>query len=223
MKKTLSVLLAVVMLLSMVSTAFAVENTERKILVSIDPETNITVVIPKSLESDVTAAEIDELIRNQDFNDGDVVTIIDAGYVNNEETVQPQTSRERVETTLTEGKEYEAQDYFVISVAKGQTTRLTSKLSKTLTVNFSSGDNPYISAEIGGSLTAEYSVEQEFSGPPESGTANSREYRVQFYAKTVRWVQNKYDNYDNSLIGRKSGTAHVPTKYLLYATDYIVK
>ena len=221
MKIVLCIILSLVMLLSMSVTAFASETTDNEISIEIDPETTITIVVPDELIGEIGAEEIDGLIGSQNFNNGDVITIHEVQEATVDENIAQPYILGRVETTLSWGSEYKAQDYFVISAAKGQTTTLSAKFSKTLTTNFSVGDDAYAKAEIGGSVTAEYSVTHEFVGPPESSNYNSREFRVQFYAKPVTWVQIKY-NWLGNYVGTRTGTAYVPTKYLLYSIDHTV-
>lgn len=221
MKKVICIVLSLVMLLSMSVTAFAAETTDNEISIEIDPETTITIVVPDELIGEIGTEEIDGLISSQDFNNGDVITIHEVQEATIDENIAQPYILGRVETTLSWGNEYKAQDYFVISAAKGQTTTLSAKFSKTLTTNFAVGDDAYAKAEIGGSVTAEYSVTHEFVGPPESSNYNSREFRVQFYAKPVTWVQVKY-NWLGNYVGTRTGTAYVPTKYLLYSIDHTV-
>lgn len=237
MQKVLSTLLIAIMLLSMNVTVFAKDNFDNNISVTIDSETDVTIVIPNIFADEIGYEEINNLINSQSFSDGDIITVIEIGStitdeidtqpvffypmetaLSNEFFIQP-CFLNRIETTLSWGDEYKAQDYFIISAAKGQTTTLTSKFSQTLTTNFSVGDEAYAKTDIGGSLTAEYTTSHQFVGPSESSIYNSREFRVQFYAKPVDWIQTKY-NIFNNFVGTRSGTAYVPTKYLLYSIDH---
>lgn len=120
-------------------------------------------------------------------------------------------------TTLTKvGSEWKAQSYFVISVAKGQTTTLSKEFSQTLTAAVSG--SPYsITAELQASVTASYSVTHEFSGPPESSRYNSREYRVRFYAQTYNYSQDHYMS--GMYIGTRTGTVDKPTRWAAYSID----
>jgi hypothetical protein len=47
---------------------------------------------------------------------------------------------------------------------------------------------------------------------------NSREFRVQFYAKTVSFTQKKR-NSSGTVVATTKGTANVPTRYALYSID----
>lgn len=217
LKKLLSMALAAVMLMGMGTTAFASEKSTHEISVTINPETSITVVIPNEYSNQLDSAEIKGLIENQHFNNGDVVTIHEIKeVVNSVSDVQPRFGY-TYKTTKTAGSEWKAQDYFVISAAKGQTTTLSSKFSQTLSTSITLGD-AFVKADIGGSVTAEYSVTHQFVGPPETSSYNSREFRVQFYAKTVSWTQKKV-NSSNEVVETRSGKADVPTKYALYSID----
>lgn len=221
MKKILCFVISLVMLLSMSVTTFAAGKSGSEISVAIDPDTTITIIVPNELMSKIGAVEIDGLINSQVLNNGDVITIYELEDVTIDENIAQPYLFDRVETTRSFGEEYAIQDFFVISAAKGQTTTLSTTFSRTVSSNFSVGDDPYIKAEIGGSVTVEYDVSHEFKGPPEGSKYNSREYRVQFYARRVDWVQRKY-NLSDELVGTRSGTAYVPTRYLQYSIDHSI-
>lgn len=217
-KKVLSLALAAVTVIGMGTTAFAKEATSRELPINIDSKTDITIVVPNELVHQMSEVEIKGLIENQNFNDGDVITIHE---INNSPSipapdVQPLWGYS-YETTKSLGPEWKAQDYFVISAAKGQTTVLSSEFSKTITTGTTVGD-PFVKADIGGSVTAKYSVSHQFVGPPENSTYNSREFRVQFYAKTASWTQKKI-NSSGTVVETRTGKADIPTKYLLYSID----
>lgn len=216
-KKLLSTALCTIMFLGMTTTAFANDQEAQEILINVDPETNVTVVIPSEYANQFDLSEIQDIIENQHLNDGDRVIIHEVKEVSDSTNdVQPLFGY-TYKTTKTSGSEWKAQDYFVISAAKGQTTTLSSKFSQTITTKFTVGD-PFVKADIGGSVTAEYSVTHKFVGPPETSSYNSREFRVQFYAKTVTWTQKKI-NSSNVVVDTKTGKADVPTKYALYSID----
>lgn len=96
---------------------------------------------------------------------------------------------------------------------------LSEKFSITISANFKTGV-PLLEASINNNVKAEYDTKYEFVGPLENSKYNSREFRVQFYAKDVDWVQYYYNN--GKTWGRCTGTALVPTKYLLYSIDHVV-
>lgn len=222
MKKIMALLLVFVLIFSMPTTAFAASPATEELTITIDPETEISIIIPIEYANEVGAEEIESLISGRNFNNGDVITIQNIGYLTDVETPSPQPRLfESYETDIWwRGSEWEAQDYFVTSVAKGQTKTLSAKFSKTLSTGLTAGE-AYVTAEIGASITVEYDMTVEFKGPPEDSACNTREYRVQFYARTVKFDQYMYDMWGN-LEGVKSGTANVPTRYLEYNIDHVV-
>lgn len=222
MKKIIRVLLAVLMVMSLSVNAFAAEAAGNEYEITIDADTEITVIVPDELSAELNEASIIDLLDGGSFNDGDVITIREIGFLDEVENpeVQPRLFETYKTTTTTTSAEYKCQNFFVISVAKGQTTTLASEFSRTLSVGVTAGD-PFVKADIGSSVTAKYTTTHQFTGPAESSAYNSREFRVQFYAKSVSWVQSQY-SFTGELIETRSGTANVPTKYLLYSIDHIV-
>ena len=218
LKKLLSLALVAVMVIGMGTISFATEASSKELLIKIDPKTDITIVVPNDLMHQIGASEIEGLIGNQNFSNGDVITIHEVNDTISVPTpdIQPRFGY-TYQTTKTLGSEWKAQDYFVISAAKGQTTTLSSRFSQTITTGITLGD-PFVQADIGGSVTAEYSVSHQFVGPPETSSFNSREFRVQFYAKTASWTQKKI-NSSGTVVETRTGKADVPTKYLLYSID----
>ena len=79
-----------------------------------------------------------------------------------------------------------------------------------------------ITAELKKSVTARYETTQKFAGPPETSAYNSREYRVQFYARTCTWTQRQVDIQTGKTVASKTGQADVPSKYLLYSLDHLM-
>lgn len=218
MKKFILLLLSFVIMLSIPVSAFAVAPELIEIPVSVDEKTTVTVVMPNELVKQFDVSEIEELVESNDMNDGDVITILEVkDIIDPVQDVQPQFWGYKYKTTKTAGSEWKAQNYFVISAAKGQTTTLSSKFSKTLTTSITAG-NAFVKGDIGGSVTAEYSVSHQFVGPPESSSYNTREFRVQFYAKTVSFTQKKI-NSSNRVVATRSGKAKAPTRYALYSID----
>ena len=71
--------------------------------------------------------------------------------------------------------------------------RLTSTFSRTQSVNITSGTGanaPFsMSGGLSDSITATRTTQHEFVGPPEGGSANSREFRVRFYYEEINWTQ----------------------------------
>lgn len=125
-------------------------------------------------------------------------------------------------TSYSYGTEWEAQNYFVISVAKGQTTTLTRAFEQTIGTSLKVGTPFEITAELKKSVTARYETTQKFAGPPETSAYNSREYRVQFYARTCTWTQRQVDIQTGKTVASKTGQADVPSKYLLYSLEHLM-
>ena len=220
MKKFVCMCLIFVLLIPSLSiSAFAAENNANHYQINIDEGTEVTVVVPSEFANKIGKTEIVSLVQDGHFNNGDVITVQEIVENENEE-IQPYLFETYETTTTATGAEYKCQDYFVISAARGQTTTLSSEFSKTITVNITAGD-PFVKADIGASVTAKYAITHQFAGPPEGSQYNSREYRVQFYAKPVSWVQTKYSS-SGAWLGECAGHAIVPTKYLLYSIDHKV-
>lgn len=159
------------------------------------------------------------MIRGAAAKDGDTIIIYDVGYASSDDKDALQGSSERLgrynyPTSYSYGTEWEAQNYFVISVAKGQTTTLTRAFEQTIGTSLKVGTPFEITAELKKSVTARYETTQKFAGPPETSAYNSREYRVQFYARTCTWTQRQVDiqNGEKS-VASKTGQADVPSKY----------
>jgi hypothetical protein len=229
MKKIISLMVTLMMMISMTAPVYAADMqklnaSDTQSIVAIDSETTVTLVIPKGIEVDESTAT--QLLDNDRIQDGDIVTIYEVGSVEQSSVVTRKPSRAAstsgltgsVKTTLTYGKEYKTSNFFVISVAKGQTTTLAKEFSQTLTTNFAVG-NAFVKADIGGSLSVKCSKSEKFKGPEANSKYNSREFRIQCYARRVDWVQKKY-NLFNKLVETRSGTAYSPTRYLMYSIDH---
>lgn len=187
----------------------------------------VTVYISPEVAAQVTDQEINQLIRGAAAKDGDTITIYDVGYASSDDKDALQGSSERFgrynyPTSYSYGSEWEAQNYFVISVAKGQTTTLTRAFEQTIETYLKVGTPFEITAELKKSVTARYETTQKFAGPPETSAYNSREYRVQFYARTCTWTQRQVDIQTGKTVASKTGQADVPSKYLLYSLDHLM-
>ena len=80
-------------------------------------------------------------------------------------------------------------DKFIISVAKGQTIKLSKK--KTFSYKGSiSGKAKAKDLGLELTMTKEYSTEGSWSGPPEESQYNSGEYRIKFFEDqgTLYWI-----------------------------------
>lgn len=173
-----------------------------------------------ALRYEISAPEIQDLAARQSLSGSDFITIYTIEYETAEdtdETLQPQPrSIYTYQTRKSYGSEYATQDYFVISVAKGMTTTLETEYTKTIGVNFGA-TVPYVKAEIGSSFTAKISTTYKFTGPPEGSSYNSREFRIEFYAKPVHWTQTKL--FLGDAVESRTGTSYITTRYLLYSID----
>ena len=116
-------------------------------------------------------------------------------------------------------------DKFIISVAKGAKTTLSKEFSATVSasVNLSSsgGQNKPSAGQLGvaASVTAKCSVTRQFSGPPESSTANSREYRARFIGDKGTWSATAILQVNPTARPKINGTWSSPTKWAEYSID----
>lgn len=118
-------------------------------------------------------------------------------------------------------------DKFIISVAKGEKTTLSKEFSATVSasVNLSSSGGQNTSKPSAGqlgvaaSVTAKCSVTRQFSGPPESSTANSREYRARFIGDKGTWSATAILQVNPTARPKINGTWSSPTKWAEYSID----
>lgn len=223
-KHLVAVLLIFTIVMSIVPISVFADAEQKEITIEFASDKTITVVLPTSLSGKVDESEIKDLINVDDLSDGDTVTLLDVGYCTGTDeqgdSVEPNAVNYRA-TILGYGTtEYKVQNYFVISVAKGQVTTLVRKFSQSIHTSFGTGSEaPYLTSQIRKVVTAEYSTTQEFAGPPEMSAYNSREYRVQFYARDVYWKQDKLSP-SGGVVESRTGVGTEPTKYLLYSVDH---
>ena len=118
-------------------------------------------------------------------------------------------------------------DKFIISVAKGAKTTLSKEFSATVSasVNLSSSGGQNTGKPSAGqlgvaaSVTAKCSVTWQFSGPPESSTANSREYRARFIGDKGTWSATAILQVNPTARPKINGTWSSPTKWAEYSID----
>ena len=114
-------------------------------------------------------------------------------------------------------------DKFIISVAKGAKTTLSKEFSATVSasVNLSSSGGQNTGKPSAGQLgvTAKCSVTRQFSGPPESSTANSREYRARFIGDKGTWSATAILQVNPTARPKINGTWSSPTKWAEYSID----
>ncbi|GEM_PF-3746284 len=119
--------------------------------------------------------------------------------------------------------QYTKADKFVISCAKGQTVQLSSTWSYTIAASVS-GTTGCFTAGLSASITAQYSTSITFSGPPESSSCNTREFRCKFieYRGTCNEWWFWWPSGDISSQS-ESGTFKEPLKTVSYSLDKTVK
>jgi len=118
-----------------------------------------------------------------------------------------------------------AKDVFQFSVAKGQTVTLSQTYKASLTGSYSG--SIFDSSKLGVNLTIEgtYQKSTTYSGPPESSSYNSREFRTRFYEERGNYVQRatKVTNYGQGVVINEpvssSGTYKKPVSYANYSVD----
>jgi beta-lactamase regulating signal transducer with metallopeptidase domain len=191
--------------------------------------------IPASLYGTISEQELIELAHENLTHDANrklvSMTIYEAGYV------QPEMDEEigavpllwTTTTTVsrrpgTSERTNSNLNFFITSVARGQTLRLTSAFSQTQSVSITVGtgkDSPFsMSAGLSDSITATRSTQHDFAGPPEGGLANSREFRVRFYYEEINWTQVR--DYWIGGTTTRTGTGTRPTRYFFFSTDWFV-
>ena len=118
-------------------------------------------------------------------------------------------------------------DKFIISVAKGAKTTLSKEFSAKVSasVHLSSSGGQTTGKPSAGqlgvaaSVTAKCSVTRQFSGPPESSTANSREYRARFIGDKGTWSATAILQVNPTARPKINGTWSSPTKWAEYSID----
>ena len=179
-------------------------------------DVDVMVDIPRELSHMLSDYEINAIIQSNNLQGGELITIHHIGSLNVDGHLNFEPFN--VTTTVRDvGSETTAQDFFVTSAARGQTIRLTSEWSRTLTVGITSSPAPIsMTGQLGATVTRRYSVQHQFVGPPESSTFNTREFRVQFFAIGIHWTQSSFFNGFDDI---RSGTGVRPTRYMSYSID----
>jgi len=220
MKRTLGIVLGILTFLIVCPGSPTLADTTNNIDMEIyvNDNTSITATVPKEFQQLLNNQDLLDIALDEGLKDGQHITIHHVESANDEIGISPYLIvLNSYPTTLTKvGTEWAAQSYFVISVAKGQTTTLTSAFSQELTAGIS-GSYYSVTAELKGSVKASYSITHQFTGPPESSYYNSREYRVRFYAQTYNFNQHHYMS--GMYIGTKTGTVKKPTRWASYSID----
>ena len=111
---------------------------------------------------------------------------------------------------------YVIKDAFVISVAKGSKVTLSQTWSESVSASVTHAE-ARTALKLNGTITKTYTKTQSFTGPPESSSYNSREYRVKFYVE-----DGTYKGYYITDMGRGpsiSGSFRNPLKYAEYSIN----
>lgn len=236
MNKKIKYILAFLILLLLPKASYAQASYDVKMKVSNKNGDVINVASQDNALNSLSQVEIKQMIDSNNLKDGDTIIIHEVSDgmkpYNSNNNIRNISTFNNMSTNLFGGykyktskvasSEYAANNYFVISAAKGQSVRLTSRYTKTVTTNIIVGD-AFIKGDIGGSVTAQYETSQTFSGPSESSSYNTREFRVQFYAKKISFTQYNLNSSNNQVIATKSGKASVPTRFALYSIDRKLK
>lgn len=227
-KKLTIPLTAILLISSPLSTplnALADENTNQPLVV-ISPEAES---IPNYI--------VEQIIEENP--DAGVINIYDYGDmpntdVNNidkkEPIITPQTSLitliENVKTTKTvTDSNHLAKDEFKFSVAKGEEVTLSYTYSGELTGSISGIS--FNKADIGAEITikGEYKKGTKYSGPGESSSYNTREFRMKFYEElgTYKQTADRNTYFSGKLQSTEkvaqTGTYKKPTKFASYSID----
>lgn len=114
-------------------------------------------------------------------------------------------------------------DEFKFSVAKGEEVTLSQTYTGSLKGSISG--SPYDKGTIGAdiTITAQYTKGTKYSGPSESSSYNTREFRMKFYEERGTWKQIKEAISTITLkviaTETKTGSYNKPTRYLSYSVD----
>ncbi len=240
MKKFLSILL--VFLLCFSSFAFAscetshaeiqtrrVESGMSIFTINTGNRKNVDVRVPLSLSKLLTEDDIISLAY--DYRQDPTVTainIIDVGYQN---TADLQTfsayatassgikTEKKYDMSKGAKKKYAAKDYFITSVAKGETITLKKSVSGSLSLEVSGSFWDKAALKLKGSISTTIEAGKTYQGPPESSTANSREYRLRFYSYHGTFRQYKVDS-QNQPYDVKNGSFKEPASWASYSVDH---
>jgi len=188
-------------------------------------DASVEVRIPSNYAEFLTDEELRSLIKDNQLEDGAAVNIERVVTIN-----APKSGGDLLQKILPEpiftyktdvrpvGGEQTMSDWFLTSVAKGQTTKIRRKFSHT--EKLSASQDYYGKLGIENTVTAEVEKEETRVGPPEGSAYNSREFRIRFLGQNYNWTQTLYwlGNYHS----QTSGTATSPTRYYEYSIDRYV-
>lgn len=220
-KKVKGLIVVLTLLIICTSTGFANNDKEILQVVSSNGRT-VNFTIEPNIQENVST---EELISIADSNvNSDNITIIDVGYALPE--ISKNISQKSVQANVpiivasppvknyTSYNNFQS-DRFMASCARGETKTITQKIDASLSSNIS-GDTPVGSLGITSSITYTITVGTVLTGPSESSSYNTREYRCKFYQNKGNWGQVvNIDGWDFS----RSGTFTEPSKYISYSID----
>lgn len=118
-------------------------------------------------------------------------------------------------------------DEFKFSVARGEKVTLSQTYTGSLkgSISGSPWDKGAIGAEI--TITAQYYKGTIYSGPPESSSYNTREFRMKFYEERGTWkqIREAISTINQEVIATetKTGSYNKPTRYLSYSIDKTIR
>lgn len=205
---------------------------------------SIQVLIPDELLGTVTYGDIYDIVSENELSDGDVIEINEIGLIENtcfEDSIEevlylnsdgsiadPGNAQSRwkwydliltIETSWRYGSEYVAKDVFIASVARGEVYTLTKKFKSSLSLSLEAGSTySDVTGKIASTSTVSYEVEKshQYTGPSESSSYNSVEFRVKFYAKKC-YVTQAVTGDISDHTSNYNATYVVPTRYLSYS------
>lgn len=204
------------------------EVSHESLTVILDNGSRIEVYVSDNCVDSVTAEDIQGIIEQHNLDSDCRITFYDMGGGQSTASANGYTTFDifqpfpyyTYDTELTPlGDPYISKTDFIISVTKGQTVYLSKKYKGSVSLEIKTG-TPYVEAMIGSGITCTYEKTQQFFGPPESSSYNSRSFYVRFYVQENKWVQRQY--YWGMAIGTASGTAVIPTEYQTYSIDRYV-
>ncbi len=111
-----------------------------------------------------------------------------------------------------------AKTELVISVAKGQTTSLSSSWSATLSASVT-GELPINKLNLGASVTQSYTRSDTFVGPPEGSQYKTRKYYVGFYEARGTYSALRVSDINPANRVTITGNWSSPLDYVAYSTD----
>ena len=193
--------------------------------VEINDDIEVIVNVPTELVEHISEQDLINIVSENDkggvldFQGGETITIHEVAYI---ETYNYKNTESHIifsnfwSVTNRLGTSF--QDFFITSIARGQTMTLTQEALQTLMEEriFYSVDS--ITGEPIHRVIARHIKTYQFQGPSEMGFHNSREFRIQFYSENVIWSETRVNN----LIGTQrtsDGVKIQPIRFILYSID----